>query len=389
MNSLDHFQRCNYFNTMFLASLVVLLYSCNSDPAIKAQNPSESQDNTEVELTVQQFQSSDMQLGYMLSQPFHEKVKATGMIDVPPQYRAEVSSNFSGTVGHIKLIPGQYVDKGQLLFTIQNPDFVQVQQDYLEAQGQLDYLRSDYQRQKRLRKDNVVSEKVYLKAKSDYTVTQIRYESLAKKLSLMNINPRKLSTRNMITKIGVYAPISGYVTDVRLSEGAYLSPSVTAVSIINTFHLHAELDIFEKDIDKIKIGQELDFKTQSNRHAVYPATVHLINRTVDPEKRTISIHAHLKKESQRNNLDPGMYVEAQIYTSTSSKYALPKDAVVEADGLYYVLMLDKRTDKTYHFVRKEVKPGETYDDHIEILNFKTFDLNSKFLIKGAFNLIKD
>src|SRR5690606_5502627 len=114
------------------------------------------------------------------------------MIDVRPQSRAQVGSSFGGTVRQINLLPGQKVRKGQILFTLEDPEYVKMQQDYLESKGQLAYLESDYKRQKDLAQDNVSSQKVFLKAKSEYEVTRGRMASLEKILSLMNINPNTL-----------------------------------------------------------------------------------------------------------------------------------------------------------------------------------------------------
>src|SRR5690606_36905728 len=146
-----------------------------------------------------------------------------GMIDVPPANRASISPYFGGYVKEIDLLTGQRVKKGQVLFTIENPEFVQMQQDFLEAKGELVYLSADYERQKSLSKDNVTSQKNFLKAQSDYTVTKVRFESLRKKLELMNINPNKLTIDNIRTKINVTSPIDGYVTKMDVTRGAYLN----------------------------------------------------------------------------------------------------------------------------------------------------------------------
>src|SRR5690606_39046850 len=126
-------------------------------------------------------------------QKFNTVVKANGMFAVPPQNQADVSAYFAGYVKDINLLPGNAVKPGQVLFTIENPEYVQVQQDFLEAQGRLSYLKSDYERQKELMTDNVTSKKVFLKAESDYTVTLAQFQSLKKRLSLMNINPNTLT----------------------------------------------------------------------------------------------------------------------------------------------------------------------------------------------------
>lgn len=341
------------------------------------------------DLTLKQFQASNMELRKLEMGSFHEVVKASGMFDVPPENRAEVSCYFGGTVKDIGLLPGEHVKKGEVLFVLENPEYVQMQQDFLEAKGQLSYLKSDYERQKNLVQDNVTSQKNYLKAESDYTVTSVKVESLSKKLTLMNINPNTLTLENMRTTVTVLSPINGYVTEVAISRGAFLNPSTLAVSIVDTDHLHLELNIFEKDLAKVKIGQPIQFRIQNDKSNYSEAVVHLVNKTVDTEKRTVGIHGHLPDEKAGGMFSPGMYVEADIYTSSSSRMSLPQNALVEVERKYYVLVLASATDASYTFVKREVQTGLTNDSHIEILNTQDFKNNTQFLVKGAFNLITE
>lgn len=373
-----------------LAGMALLaLQSCSSsnDAAEAGEIAGPPPVENRLDLTETQFQSSGMKLGKMENREFNQVVKANGMLDVPPENRAAVSSYFGGTVKNIHLLPGQKISKGQVLFVLENPEYIQLQQDYLEAKGQLLYLKSDYERQKSLVKDNVTSEKQYLKAESDYTVTQVKMESIAKKLRLMNIDPDKLTTANLRTTIAIPSPISGYVTSVDITQGAFLNPSQVAVSIINTDHLHLELNLFEKDLSKVKVGQPIQFRIQEEAGKSYPATVHLINKMVDPEDRTIRIHGHLTDEKAITGFNPGMYVEAEIFTTSESRLALPSDAIVEVDGAFYVLLKEKGGE--FQFAKKEVQTGATGNGFTEILNAADFGENAEFLVQGAFNLITE
>jgi len=341
------------------------------------------------ELTINQYKSSDMECGKLEMKTFHEVVKANGMFDVPPESLAAVSCYIGGSVKDIHLLPGQRVKKGEVLFILENPEYVQLQQDYLEAQGQLVYLKSDYERQKNLAQDNVTSQKTYLKAESDYTVTRVKVESLSKKLTLLNINPNTVTIETIHTTVNVLSPISGYVTQVAISRGAFLKPSEMAITIVNTDHLHLELNIFEKDFAKVRVGQPIQFRIQEDISNTYNASVQLVNKTVDYEKRTIGIHGHLADIKLVNKFNPGMYVEADIFISSESKMSLPPGAVIEADGKYYVLVLLSSSNIGYSFAKKEVKTGSSGDGSIEILNTKDFKENTEFLIKGSFNLITE
>ncbi|HNP19825.1 MAG TPA: efflux RND transporter periplasmic adaptor subunit [Fulvivirga sp.] len=374
-----------------IAAVILVLASCSSNTEVQLADQAINHTPEErfYELSKTQFESSEMQLGKMEMKIFHKVVKANGLIDVPPENRASVGSYFGGTVKVIRLLPGERVKKGQHLFTLENPDFVQTQQDFLEAKGQLSYLKSDYERQKNLAQDNISSQKNFLKAESDYTVIRVKVASLRKKLTLMNINPDLLTLENIRTTINITSPINGYVTQVGIARGAFLNPSQSAITIVDTDHLHLELNIFEKDLSKVSKGQPIRFRIQENNDKEYKALVYLISKEVDPESRMIGIHGHLVDEKQSSMFNPGMYVEAEIYSASVSKASLPEDALVELEGKYYVLALHSTSNNGYKLVRKVINAGEINDGFVEILNSQDFNDSVQFLTKGAFNLITE
>ena len=391
MKKQNKYQMKKLIVNYLIVSTLILLAACSS------KNSTTTSDNMNVEnsteevytLTTNQFNLSEMKLGKLEMQEFYEVVKSNGIFDVPPQNNASISSYFGGSVKDVVLIPGERVKRGQVLFTLENPEYVQLQQDFLESQGQLTYLKSDYERQKNLAQDNVTSQKNYLKSESDYTVTRVRYESLGKKLELLNINPKTLTIENIRTAVNVIAPINGHVTQVNITKGSYLNPSDVAMVLVDADHMHLELNIFEKDINKVKVGQPIHFRIQEDHGKQYEAIVYLVNKTVDAEMRTIGVHGHLIDEKLTNRFNPGVYIEAEIYTTSDTRLSLPQGALIEVDNSYYVLVLDSSSDAGYTFGKKEVKTGASNKDNIQILNASDFNENTEFLVKGAFNLIKD
>jgi cobalt-zinc-cadmium efflux system membrane fusion protein len=168
-----------------------------------------------------------------------------------------------------------------------------------------------------------------------------------------------------------------------------LTPSEPAIKIVDTDHIHLELNVFERDLPALAVGQDIRFRIQESKESEYDATVYLINKVIDPEKRTVGIHGHLVDENLAKRLNPGMYVEADIYTTSDKVWSLPKDALVEIDGVFYVLVLQDRTESGYTFLKREVKTGASNDSQIEIMNTADFIENEEFLINGAFNLITE
>ena len=382
----------NFTNVMSLTSILLLLTltltSCNSKEKSETDNTDASIENVDqdvINITENQFKSGEMELGKISMQQFNTVVNANGMFAVPPQNQADVSAYFAGYVKDIKLLPGHAVKKGQVLFTIENPEYVQAQQNFLEAKGRLSYLKSDYERQKELMADNVTSQKNFLKAESEYTVTLAQYQSLKMKLSLMNINPNTLTGENIRSVISVTSPISGYATTVNASKGMYLNPSDIAVTVTNTDDLHIELKIFEKDLPMVKAGQQINVRLQNDMDHVYKGVVHLVNKAINAQNRMVDVHGDLVNEEEVQLFAPGMYIEAEIITSSITHAALPSEAVANIDNDFFVLVKEDSTK----FKRVLVKIGATNNGFTQILNATDFKPNAEFLTNGAFNLITE
>lgn len=376
------------FKTYAFLTLLAGLVSCRSE--VPDENPEAESNATNelVTITEAQFKQGKMTFGSFSMQTFDGKIHSTGMLDVPPENNTTISAYFGGYVKSISLLQGQKVTKGQTLFILENPEYLQVQQDFLESQGQLTYLKADYERQKELAKENVTSQKNYLKAESEYKVILARYESLKRKLQLMSINPSTLTENNIRTTISVSAPSSGFVTSVKATTGMYLNPSDIALTIINTDQIHVELSIFEQDLTRISIGQSVTFTLQNNSQE-YEAVIHLINKAIDPVNRTVNVHCDLKNAKDASAMTPGMFVEAEIASKSIQSLALPEEAIVSIEAKNYVLLLVKKSNGNYDLKKTEVVVGQTANGFIEIKNSTSFPKDAQILTQGAFNLITE
>lgn len=369
---------------------LLLLLACNQKEAGDAVAPEPTGPSPvweQVTLTQEQFQTSDMELGIMQEYSFGTSTRINGTIDVPPEGRTQISSYYGGYVRDLLLLTGQQVVKGERLFTLENPEYVQMQQDYLEAQSQLAYLRSDFERQQTLSQENIASQKIFLKSQAEYNGTLARVQGLKKMLSLLNLNSDAIKPENLRSSVSLVAPFSGYITEINVLNGTFLSPTQVAVSMISTAHIHLDLNVFEKNISSLEKGQSIRFRIPDVPDRTYEAEVFLIGKTVDPDDRMINVHAHLKDESQNDLFTPGMYVEAEIYATNGVSKALPEEAVVEVSGQFFVLCRIGGETREMVFEKKEVNAGQTANGWIEILNSEDFKPSDEFLVKGAFNLI--
>jgi cobalt-zinc-cadmium efflux system membrane fusion protein len=378
--------KLNIYKTVLL-SLVFVHFSCGekSSQSTGVETESKAMVDERVQVTQAQFEQSEMTLGSLEEKPFPTVITANGMIDVPPENRAVVNAIMGGYIKTTPLLVGDKVRKGVVLLTIENPEFVTIQQEFMEVHEQLSYLKAEYDRQVTMKEENITSQKSYLKAESDYKTAVARHAGLDKQLRMLNISPASVREGKISSVVSIYAPISGSITKVNVTRGSYVSPASVILEIIDTDHIHLELSVFERDIMKVKKGQKIDFKIPEASSDTYKAEVHLVGTSIEAN-RTIKVHGHLEDESQ-NKFLTGMFVDASIITNSVFAKALPSESFIEVDEVQYVLVLDEKVGNSYYFNREVVIVKESYNGYSVIENTDGFKRNAQFLIRGAFNLL--
>lgn len=358
----------------------VLISSCGSKTEETKQEEHHEEEMSVVELTPEQIKIINLKLGKIEMKDLSGAIKVSGMLDVPPQNLVSISAPMGGFVKSTELLQGVKVTKGQTIVVMQHPDYIQMQQDFLETKSQLEYLELEYQRQQELSKDNVNSQKTLQQAKSQYEGMLAKNAGLKSKLMMLGINGEKLTSQTMQNSITITSPISGYVTSVNVNIGMYVNPTDVMFKIVDTEHLHAELTVFEKDIPKIKLGQKVRF-TLANETDERTATVYLIGREISTD-RTVRIHCHLDKEDL--DLLPGMYLKAYVEAGTRSLPALPNEAIVNFEGKDYVFVAEKEAN---HFKMLEVTKGISELGYTEVALKEGLNNESLIVTNGAYDIL--
>ncbi len=372
---------------LYILLIPIVLAACGEKDSQSNEIANTAETDNIISVTKSQFENGHMILGNVVDYEFNEVVKANGFIDVPPQNKASVSTFMGGFVKNTPLLIGDKVKKGQLVLTLENTEYVELQQQYMEVAEQLSYLKSEYERQQTLFNEKITSEKNFLKAESTYKSTLAHFNGLREKLRMMNINPTSVEQGNISSTINLYSQISGYVTKVNVSNGSYISSQDEVLEIVNTDHIHLELSVFEKDIMKIKKGQIITFKVPESSGELFKAEVHLVGTSIDESTRTIKVHAHIEDE-EKTRFIKGMFIEAEIITDTKTAKALPKDAVYNFNDSYFTLVLKDLKDDIYTFNKIEVKAGKQVEDFIEVLNPDDFN-DKNVLTKGSLILLSE
>ena len=368
------------YATVFL----LLITACGNKNNENSTSEAETESNAIV-VTQDQFSANNFAIGGLEERSFPDVVETSGMIDVPPENRASVMAFMGGFVKKTPLLIGDKVKKGQLLVTLENQEFVQMQQEYLQVYNQLGFLKAEFERNQTLFDEKIASQKNFLQAKSNYETAKAKYQGLREQLQMLNISPSQVEKGTISSLASIYAPISGSVTKVNVSMGSYVSPASEILEIVNNEHVHLELTVFEKDILKVKKGQKIQFTIPEASNETYMAEVHLVGASIDDAKRTIKVHGHLENEDDTGFL-PGMFVNAMIMTDTKNALSLPDEAVIESEGSSYVLKLVSQDDGGYTFEKAHVTQGNSYGGFTEI-NSEDLKQGDQFLLKGVFDLI--
>jgi cobalt-zinc-cadmium efflux system membrane fusion protein len=371
------------YNLILIAANVLFGMACgNKNQPEVTETSIDSTAKETIVLASTQFNNAGIVVAKPVSQNINQKIKANGKLDVPPQNLVSISAPYGGFLKSTALLQGMHVHKGEVIAQMEHPDYIQLQQDYLENKSTLTYLKNELDRQQELAKEEVNSKKTLQKAKTDFEVMQARVNGLRAKLELINIDVAKLEKGAMQKVVALTSPINGYVTKVNVNIGAFVTANTILFEIVDTEHLHAEISVFEKDIHHIKIGQKVAF-TLANETQERFAKVHLIGREIS-EDRTVRVHCHLSKEDK--DLLPGLYLTAYIDVKTSTNKTLPSNAFVDFEGKSYVFLLSKKLKDSYTFTRIEVeKLGE---ENGFTAFTSTQDLKNKNIVtEGAYKLL--
>lgn len=350
-----------YFSLLLFAMVVVS--SCKD----KKDGNTESKEVTEqattdtaangtktITFTDDQYKLSDIQTGEIERRNLSSVIKMTGVIDAEPGSVATVSAPLGGYIKTAGLLPGQQVKKGQLLATLENSEFISIQQQYLESLGRLEYLEEEYKRQQVLREEDVNATKTFQLVSSDLKVMRAKISGLEQQMALIGISSKALRKNSSISRTAnIYAPITGYIKASNVNIGKYVASTDVLFEIMGTSDLHLALNAFEKDLGKIRPGQSVKFSLSSENQYDRTAKVYLVGQAAD-ENKVIPVHCHL---TNSQGLLPGMFVKALLEIGAEQQNAVPTDALVQLDGADYIIAQTNQGKDSHTFQLIPVSKG--------------------------------
>jgi cobalt-zinc-cadmium efflux system membrane fusion protein len=337
--------RSSFFFLSRQASLLLLtaglLASCQAKPeaatntAAPAAAPTPPANPDQVTVGSAQVQAAGIELGTFERQNMTTEVQANGSVEVPPQNRVSITAVLGGYVQAINILPGQHVAAGTVVATLRSPEYLTLQQAYLQSKARARFLSEELERQRILDVEDVGAKRKLQQARADYATEQATLRTTAAQLRLLGISVARLDAGTIVSNVPLTTPISGYVKAVNINPGQYVNPQDVLVEVLNRDDLHLELKVFEKDVAQVKTGQKILFKVQNaGRDEQLAARVFLVGKAFDDDARTVRVHAHL--EPERSDLLPGQFVAARIQTAGARVRTLPEGALIQAGELSYI-----------------------------------------------------
>ena len=338
----------------------------------------------EVSLTKDQYKVAEIQLGKIEMRNLSSVIKASGVLDLSPESMVFISAPLGGYVRSSGLLPGQEVRKGQVVAVIENPEFIDIQQQYLESRSRMEFLQLEYKRQEELRKEDVNSAKTFQQVSSELNMMRARMSGLEQKLLLIGVNVNSLQAGRISRTSNLYSPISGYVITSNVNKGKYVMPTDVLFELGNKSDLHLALNVYEKDASRIKVGQSIRFALANSNEYNRVAKVFLIGKSTGTEG-TVPVHCHI--ENVGASLIPGMYAKALISVTEDLVAAVPSDAIVNDAGDDYLFIQLKNDVNGYTFKMIPIKRGIEEDGYTEVILPEQFSQNSQLVLKGAYALL--
>lgn len=233
-----------------------------------------------------------------------------GILVLPPQSRATVTLTMGGSIRSTTLLPGAYVKQGTVLATLENPDFIALQQSYLDSHAQYEFLRTEFLRQQTLAREEASSQKHFQQSKAEYLSMRSRMDAAAAQLALLGVDTTRLLAGGIIPYLDIKAPISGYAADVKMNIGRHFDVGEPLCEIVNKIDMMLRLTAYEKDLANLRAGDRVEFRVNGIEGETFHGVITMVGQQVNNENRSIDVYVRI--EGQNPQFRPGMYAMARI-----------------------------------------------------------------------------
>ncbi len=386
-------------NFSLLVAVVMLTASCGDSESHTeedghnhgSEGGHEEGEVEEVHITLQQFTAMEMKIDTISLRNMESYVDANGQLEVPPQNEAAVTAIIGGNVRSIKVVEGDKVRRGQVLAYLSHPDMIILQTEYASSWSQLQYLKSDYERQKKLYEEKVGSGKALEKIKSEYLSMKSRVLGAETQLRLIGLNTKKIREGKFYTNVPIVSPINGHIRLVEVKIGQYVQPHTEMFEIVNIGEIHADLMVFEKDMYKVKPGQKVKFKVQSSSQGEMNAVIYSVGKAFEQNPKALHLHAEIT--GSKENLIPGTFINAQISVDNTQCLSIPEAGVVKEGDGHYIFLAEKENaedeNSEWSFTPMKVILGVKENGWVELKLLEPLPSNTQIAQNNAYYLMAE
>ncbi|MEW6766044.1 MAG: efflux RND transporter periplasmic adaptor subunit [Pseudomonadota bacterium] len=274
--------------------------------------------------------------------------------NVVPVESVQLSSRMMGYIRDLKVVEGQAVKQGELLFVIDPVDvqgaLAQAQQGLIQAEAALKDAKADYERFQQLYKEQVVNRQQFEKMKLNYEVAQSRVAQARAGLA---------QARGQFDYTRVTSPIDGVVTGKFANEGDMAAPGHPVVAVEDISRLQVQTSVPESIFRHLSVGMAVDVELDG-QPKIQTAKVARLIPNADPVARTYPV----KLDVEVPGLRSGTFARVLFTTGTRQALAVPQQALIQRAGILGVFVADTQNIAQFRMVRT----GAQSDGMIEILS---------------------
>lgn len=304
------------------------------------------------------------------------QLQVTGTITYDAGRVSEIGARTAGRVTVMRAALGDRVTQGQVLAVLESPDVGQLRATERQATALLGIARENYSRESGLAKQGISSRKELLLAEAELRRAEAEVRGVSERLRVLGASGGS-GSRFVVT-----APFAGVVVARQASLGEMAEPTDSLFTVADLSRLWIELDVFERDLARVRVGQPVSITVTAYPDRVFPGRIVYVGDILDPKQRTV--RARVEVPNADRALKPGMFARAAISVGAGGvgMVVVPQSAVQEFKGRHVVFVPGARPGEFRPLV---VEPGEAVDgDRIEIRSGLV--AGSRVVVAGAFAL---
>jgi len=303
-------------------------------------------------------------------------IPVTGTITYDANRVSHVGPRTAGRIIRLSADIGQQVRAGQPLAILESAEVGQVRAQEQEAESLVQIARENFQREKRLEQQGITSRKELLTAEAELRRQEAALQSAREQLRVLGAGNGDGG------QFALTAPFAGVVVARDGSIGEMTTPADQIFTVANLSRLWIELDVYERDLSRIKPGQAVEVSTAAYPRRVFPGRIVYIGDVLDPQKRTVRARVEIPNEDRL--LKPGMFASGRVLVGGGGApvIVVPQDAVQEIEGNKVVFVPGNRPGE---FRARTVQVGEPADNGRVVIT-SGLSAGDTIVVSGAFAL---